>query len=186
MTVQLRPMRWWDIEPAAALERELFEDDPWSEAGFWSELAGVPDSRFYLVAEETGAPASTGAVDPGRSDLGRSLPVVVGYAGLLSVGAEADVQTVAVAARTQGTGLGRRLVEGLLEEARRRRCSQVLLEVREDNHDALRLYERLGFESIARRSSYYGPGQDAVIMRLDLNSDGAGRAGIGRSNPSTQ
>ncbi len=51
----LRPMRWWDIAAAAELERVLFTVDPWTEAGFWSELAGVPDTRYYVVAEDGGA-----------------------------------------------------------------------------------------------------------------------------------
>jgi len=165
VSIRLRPMRWWDIAQAAELERELFADDPWSEAGFWSELAGVPANRFYLVAEQ--------AEDDSVS------AEVVGYAGLLTVGAEADVQTVAVSPRLQGTGLGGRMVGGLLEEAERRRCTQILLEVREDNHAARRLYERFGFEPIARRSAYYGPGGDAVVMRLAISSDRAGRTETG-------
>ena len=36
----IRPLRWWDIPAAHALETELFPVDAWSEATFWSELAG--------------------------------------------------------------------------------------------------------------------------------------------------
>jgi [ribosomal protein S18]-alanine N-acetyltransferase len=151
--VRLRPMRWWDVEPAAAMEPELFPAAPWTAAGFWSELAGVPESRYYVVAED-----GTG---------------LVGYAGLLVVGPEADVQTVAVRADRQGSGLGRRLVEDLLDEARRRGCSQVLLEVREGNDPARHLYELLGFEQVAVRRGYYGAGQDALVMRLRLIGDEA-------------
>jgi [ribosomal protein S18]-alanine N-acetyltransferase len=160
MTAGLRPMRWWDIPEAARMERELFAQDPWSEAGFWSELAGVPATRYYVVAEESGAGAGG---DPDDA-------AVVGYAGLLTVGPEADVQTVAVRPDRQGQGLGALLTERLVEEARARGCAQVLLEVREGNSKALRLYERLGFTSIARRAGYYGPGHDAVVMRRRLRA----------------
>jgi ribosomal-protein-alanine N-acetyltransferase len=141
----LRPMRWWDIAVAAELERALFTADPWTEAGFWSELAGVPDTRYYVVAEAGGE--------------------LVGYAGLLTVAGEADVQTVAVQAGRQGTGLGRALVEDLLAEAARRGCTQVMLEVREDNAAARALYGSLGFADVGLRRGYYGPGADAVVMR---------------------
>lgn len=147
-TTALRPMRWWDVPAAVGLERELFTADPWTDAGFWSELAGVPATRYYVVAEDGDGMA--------------------GYAGLLAVGGEADVQTVAVRADRQGSGLGRTLVEDLLAEAGRRGCRQVMLEVREDNVAARRLYARLGFEEVGVRRGYYGPGADAVVMRRSV------------------
>ena len=57
MTV-LRPMRWWDIDAALAIEQELFPD-AWSVETFWSELARVPETRHYLVAEDDGAWSAT-------------------------------------------------------------------------------------------------------------------------------
>jgi len=144
--VRLRPMRWWDIADVAAIERDVFTADPWSEAGFWSELAGVPATRLYLVAEDSSG--------------------VVGYAGLVAVAHEADVQTLAVRADRQRHGVGARLLEELLAEADRRDCSQVLLEVDADNAAAQQLYTRRGFERISVRRGYYGPSRDAVVMRL--------------------
>jgi ribosomal-protein-alanine N-acetyltransferase len=41
----------------------------------------------------------------------------------------------------------------------------MLLEVRSDNDDARRLYERMGFQTIATRRRYYSDGSDALIMR---------------------
>jgi [ribosomal protein S18]-alanine N-acetyltransferase len=141
-------MRWWDIAPVAGIEGEVFATDPWSEAGFWSELAGVPETRLYLVAEDGSG--------------------IVGYAGLVAVAHEADVQTVAVRPDRQGNGLGGRLLDQLIAEARRRDCSQVLLEVEAENTTAQFLYQGRGFERISVRRSYYGPGHDAVVMRLRL------------------
>jgi ribosomal-protein-alanine N-acetyltransferase len=148
--VSLRPMRWWDIELLVPLERELFAPDPWSAEGFWSELAGVPDTRYYVVAEDAGT--------------------IVGYAGLMVSGGEGDVQTVAVRPSAQGRGVGARLLTELLDEAARRDCHAVLLEVRVDNQPAQRLYERFGFERIGVRRGYYQPGNtDAVVMRRRLS-----------------
>lgn len=150
----LRPMRWWDVEGVVAVEREVFPADPWSEAGFWSELAGVPLTRYYVVAEDDG-------------DL-------VGYGGLMTVPPEADVQTVAVRSDQQGRGLGRVLVLDLLAEAARRGCATVALEVRADNAAARHLYSSLGFAEIGSRRGYYGPGADALILRRQLSrGDGA-------------
>lgn len=144
----LRPMRWWDVEPAMEIERALFPD-PWSTETFWAELAGVPGTRHYVVAERDGR--------------------LVGYAGLFATRYEGDVQTVAVRAGEQGGGLGGLLLQALLEEAGRRGCREVLLEVRADNEPAQRLYARFGFERVGVRRGYYRPGPvDALVLRRRL------------------
>jgi ribosomal-protein-alanine N-acetyltransferase len=146
--MSLRPMRWWDLEQVVALETELFPHDPWSAEQWWGELAHVPDTRWYAVHED---------------DAG-----IDGYVGLMAVPPEGDVQTVAVAARAQGHGLGRVLLDALVDEAVRRGCTQLFLEVEEGNAPALRLYERAGFEQQGRRRDYYGPGAHALVMRRRL------------------
>lgn len=142
--MSVRPMRWWDIEPAAALEATLFPRDAWSAESFWSELAQY-DSRHYVVAERAGT--------------------LVGYAGLAAAVGEADVLTVAVDTAEQGRGVGRRLLRELLAEADRRGCGDVLLEVRGGNEPAVALYERHGFERVGVRRRYYPDGEDAIVMR---------------------
>ena len=145
---ELRQMRWWDVEEVASIETDLFPD-PWSVETFWSELAHVPESRHYVVAETGGA--------------------VVGYAGLMTGSGQADVQTLAVARDQQGSGLGARLLDALLAEARERGASTVLLEVRAENMAAQALYARAGFERIGIRRGYYRPGgTDALVLRLRL------------------
>lgn len=146
--IVVRPMRWWDIAGVHDLEAEAFPDTAWSAETFWSELAGVPETRCYFVA---------------RSD-----DRVAGYAGLMTVGSDADVQTIAVAPQFRHRGLGARLLDELLLEATRRGCSRATLEVAASSDDAQRLYRRRGFAVVGRRSGYYGPGVDALIMRLRL------------------
>jgi ribosomal-protein-alanine N-acetyltransferase len=139
-------MRWWDIDTVAAREQELFGPTAWSAEVFWSELAH-PESRWYVVALD----------DEGQ---------LLGYAGLMVSGAEADVQTVAVVGPARGRGVGSVLLEALLGQARRRGANTVLLEVRADNAAAIALYRRHGFERIAVRAGYYRPGPvDAWVMR---------------------
>jgi ribosomal-protein-alanine N-acetyltransferase len=144
MTAALTRMRWWHIDDVLPLEQDLFVDDRWTARTYWSELAQL-DTRHYLVAVEDDA--------------------VVGYAGLCDYPDEAFVQTIAVARRAQGAGLGARLLQALLDEAARRRQRRVLLEVRGDNDRAIALYERFGFRRTGVRRGYYQPsGRDAVVM----------------------
>jgi ribosomal-protein-alanine N-acetyltransferase len=65
--------------------------------------------------------------------------------------------------------VGRLLVRALVAEARRRRAGEVLLEVREDNQAARRLYACEGFTVLGVRRGYYEQGRvDAVTMRLSI------------------
>ena len=150
MTVILRPMERRDIGAVAVLEEALFGVEAWSPELLADELAADPVSRYYLVAEDEG--------------------VVTGYGGLLAqAGGQADVLTLAVAADHWGEGIGSALLDALLNEAHRRGCTEIFLEVRVDNERAQRLYRRRGFEGIGVRRGYYLPsGTDALMMRLVL------------------
>lgn len=141
-------MRWWDIEPVMVIEHELFGDESWTDTMFWSELAERA-TRMYLVEEDDGG--------------------VCAYAGLCAYAPhEAYVQTIAVAPRAQRRGIGEHLLVTMLDEAERRNCEHVDLEVRADNDAAMRLYERHGFAKIGLRRNYYQPsGTDAVVMRRE-------------------
>jgi ribosomal-protein-alanine N-acetyltransferase len=158
--IGLRPMRWWDVERLLPLERGLFGADAWSAETWWGELAhaGNGGPRWYAVAEH-------------RLGQGPRGPLL-GYVGLSVNGPEADVMTIAVAEEAQGRGLASRMLCALLEEARRREATEVLLEVRADNEAAQRLYARQGFEQIALRRGYYGDA-DGLIMRLRPLQPGA-------------
>lgn len=156
-------MRPDDVEAILPIERELFAGDPpWTVGVFRSELAGVPDTRWYVVAEEAGE--------------------IVGYAGLRVVADVADVQTLAVVPAYQRRGLGTMLLQALLDEARARGASEVLLDVRADNAVALALYTRHGFGQIGVRRGYYGNGRyDGLVLRRPLDG-GTGEAEHGRAD----
>ncbi len=163
MTGRPVPMRWWHIAPATALDAELFGRTAWSAETFWAELAR-PETHCYAVL-----------LGPERD----GDPELLGYAGLRVVDGTADVQTVAVAPAAQGRGRGAVLLDWLLEQARRRAAREVMLEVAAQNTAAQSLYRQAGFEQIALRRGYYGPGQDALIMRRALLHDHGG--GVARS-----
>ncbi|GAA4248611.1 hypothetical protein GCM10022255_029330 [Dactylosporangium darangshiense] len=91
---------------------------------------------------------------------------IVGYAGLaVSPPDEAWVQNIGVRGDAQRRGIGRRLLEALLDEAARRGARQVLLEVAVDNAPAQKLYAQYGFEAVGIRRGYYQPSNtDALVM----------------------
>ncbi len=145
----LRIMTTADLDTVLSLEVALFGPEAWSRQMLTGELSQQPTSRHYLVAE---------------SDDG-----IVGYAGLLAAGVQADVVTIAVATSRWGQGIGADLLGALLAEARRRGCTEAFLEVKADNTRAQRLYRWWGFTEIGIRRGYYQPsGADAIVMRRDL------------------
>jgi [ribosomal protein S18]-alanine N-acetyltransferase len=145
-----------DLQAVLGLEHELFGDEAWSAQMLAGELAQQPASRHFLVADDDG--------------------VVIGYAGLLTAGAEADVLTIAVTLARWGEGTGTALLDALLAEAARRGCTEVFLEVRIDNTRAQQLYRRYGFTEIGVRKGYYQPsGADALVMRRAAGADGGPR-----------
>lgn len=150
--VTLRDMTAADVPAVEVLERRLFPVDAWPLQMFFDEIAQT-DTRRYVVAEAGGE--------------------IVAYAGLMCIEPIADVQTIAVVPEFEGKGIGSAILTELIDEARRRRAEDVLLEVRADNPRAQQLYLRFGFEQIHVRPRYYRDGTDALIMRLQLKESGA-------------
>jgi len=138
-----------DADRCAELEAQLFDgDDPWPALAFERELASA--RNHYVGA--------------------RSAGMLVGYAGISRLGRtppfEYEVHTIGVDPAYQGQGIGRRLLDDLLDFAD---GGVVYLEVRTDNEAALGLYRSVGFEQIGLRKRYYRvSGADAYTMRRDV------------------
>jgi [ribosomal protein S18]-alanine N-acetyltransferase len=153
MTIELRPMTPADLDGVVELDQAVFGEEAWTRQMLMGELEQQPASRYYLVAD-----------DGGR---------IAGYAGLLGVGWQGDVLTLAVATDHWGHGIGSALLEALLAEAARRGCTEVFLEVRTDNSRAQRLYRRYDFTEVGIRRGYYQPsGADALVMRRSVTTGG--------------
>ena len=78
------------------------------------------------------------------------------------------VVSVAVIDGHRGKGIGSVLVEEAVKGVKIRECSEMYLEVRCSNNDAVRLYENLEFSITQRLKAYYRDGEDAYVMAVDL------------------
>jgi ribosomal-protein-alanine N-acetyltransferase len=85
---------------------------------------------------------------------------------------EAEILSVAIAARRRGRGLAGRLLSLHLRRLAGLGARAVFLEVDEHNVAAIRLYTRAGFHEVARRPNYYasddGQAATALVLRRDL------------------
>lgn len=83
---------------------------------------------------------------------------------------EADIYLLVVAKEYQQQGIGQKLFEQLIKEAKNKQLETIFLEVRVSNEPAYQLYRKLGFQEVGRRKNYYAnPTEDALMMKLDLN-----------------
>jgi len=147
-SVRFRPMTMPDVALVAAVERSSYPF-PWSE-GVFRDCVRV--GYLCRVVERYGE--------------------IVGY-GIMSFGAgEAHVLNICIRNDLRGLGVGRGLMDYLLDRARDEYMQDVFLEVRPSNTVAIRLYESIGFERVGLRKNYYqasGGREDALIYKLALS-----------------
>lgn len=147
--LQIRPMRDADLAMVLDIEREAYTF-PWSEGIFRDCLR----AGYCCWVVEQGE-------------------LVRAY-GIMQVGTgESHILNLCVRASGRGQGLGRALLNHLLEVAIEHRADTALLEVRPTNRAALGLYEAMGFNEVGVRRGYY-PGrngrEDALILARCLGN----------------
>ncbi|HQU49393.1 MAG TPA: ribosomal protein S18-alanine N-acetyltransferase [Casimicrobiaceae bacterium] len=148
--VAWRPLEEQDLAYVAALERGIHAV-PWTLGNFRDALAAGYCAR---VGEREGR--------------------IVVFGVLMLAPGEAQVLNLSVVSDARRQGLGRALLNQLLDVAARAGAEQCFLEVRVSNAPALALYAAEGFVPIARRDDYYpatatAPREDALVLRCDLS-----------------
>lgn len=96
----------------------------------------------------------------------------VGYGVLSVVANEAHVLNLCVRPEFRCRGLGRRMLQHLIDTSRAAGATDLFLEVRPSNLGAVRLYQAMGLVQIGVRRGYYqaeNGREDAIVMRLTLN-----------------
>jgi [ribosomal protein S18]-alanine N-acetyltransferase len=137
-----------DAAEMIRLERQSPTTTHWTEQQYVDLLAAMPESptRLALVTQEDGSSALAGFL------VARHSPP------------EWELENIVVAREVRRTGIGKKLMDTLLVQARQTNSDAVLLEVRESNTAARRLYEEFGFRETGRRRAYYtSPSENAVL-----------------------
>lgn len=79
---------------------------------------------------------------------------------------EATLDYIAVRSSFQRQGIAFSLLDYAIKKLQKIGMSAIFLEVRQDNHAAIRLYEKCGFAVIQTRLNYYHhPTQNALVMK---------------------
>jgi len=144
----LRVFRADDVEAVAHLHKQCFPNG-WSADDF---------RRLSQAAAYTGLTAWVGET-------------LVGFLVVSIAADEAEIVTLGVVKRKRRRGIAAALLTRLFRDLCGRQVAALLLEVKEDNEAACKLYEASGFAAVANRPGYYAATdgrKNAVVMRRVL------------------
>ena len=142
MEVEVRNLNFNDLDAVAEIEKICFSL-PWSKEAITKEL--LNKLAYYQCATVNNA--------------------VVGYMGMWKICDEGHITNVAVLPEYRKKGIASMLISKMIDVCKCSEIYNVTLEARESNIEAIKLYEKFGFESAGKRPNYYQrPNESAIIM----------------------
>lgn len=140
---QMMPLDQEHIEDVLVIENLSFSI-PWSREAFIQEILYNQLARYLIV------------LDGNRA---------IAYGGMWLILDEAHITNIAVHPDYRGKGIGKKLMQGLIDLTQGEGIMQVSLEVRKSNVVAIHLYESFGFQvEGVRKEFYFDNHEDALIM----------------------
>lgn len=137
-----RRMKESDLSQVIEIEQAAFTA-PWSYKSLLSSLQN--QDNIYLAAEEN--------------------EEIAGYLGVWCIAGEGVINNIAVKEGWRSKGIGYGLLIHMFQEGVNKSIEVFTLEVRESNEQAIRLYEKAGFQTAGRRKNFYQkPAEDGIIM----------------------
>ncbi|WP_413700140.1 ribosomal protein S18-alanine N-acetyltransferase [Psychromonas sp. KJ10-10] len=141
--LNIQPMGLADINAVTQIEAKS-HTHPWSEKVFLSNFGKRYFNHLIMLNDE-----------------------VIGYFVASSVAGEVTLMNIAISPEYQGQGIGRVLLQYLLDYSRENNEQEIWLEVRASNQNAIHLYQGLGFVEVDIRKDYYPSEtgrEDALVM----------------------
>ena len=143
--LQLQDVTFADVHLCAALDSLCFDAHCFSAEMIASLISSPQVFGFKLI--EDGTP--------------------VGYSLISYVGEEGEILTIGIHPEKQGQGLGRVLLQAMLEKAYNKGVENIYLEVRESNVAAQNLYASFGGVQVGLRKNYYeNPKENAKVLHI--------------------
>lgn len=123
-------------------------DDFWNKDILKQEL--LNDEHVYLVAKDSVSNE------------------VLGFAGVQCILDEAELMNIVVKKNKRGLGIGKVLMEKIINICRENNMKLLKLEVSEKNLVAINLYKSFNFKQVGVRDKYYNNCDAAILMDLKL------------------
>lgn len=121
--------------------KDVYDIAPWSKEQILADI-NRPEADYFFAYDDK---------------------EIVGFLSIQHLVGEIELTNLAVKKAYQGQGLGSQLLEMLTRDE-----LPIFLEVRASNQTAQALYQKFGFQIVAKRRDYYhNPKEDAILMKRE-------------------
>ena len=135
------------VDQIIEVEKECFST-PWSKQSFLQEIENNNLARYFVALDKN---------------------EVIGYIGMWSIVGEGHITNIAIKSSHRKMGAGAKLMDEIINYSLINNIISLTLEVRENNHKAIALYKKFGFNTLGVRKDYYAkPKENALIMWKNL------------------
>ncbi len=142
-----------DAEELAKLDALCFKT-AWSTESFDGELDPAKNSVYRVAVNSQGS--------------------IIGFAGVMCIFDEGEVNRVAVSPLYRGRRIAVKLMDDIIKAAEEKGVRKMFLEVREANRTAIALYKENGFRVTGKRENYYREtGENALMMKRESKESGS-------------
>ncbi|MGO9863502.1 MAG: ribosomal protein S18-alanine N-acetyltransferase [Terriglobales bacterium] len=168
MLFAIRAATLADLPAILAIERQT------SSAAHWThdEYEKLVKTGVVILAENVAEHVAEQVPEHAAQSVATRPPAkLCGFVCAQAVVADWGLENIVVATEFLRQGIADQLMRALIREAQTLDASRILLEVRESNLAARRLYEKHGFRESGRRRNYYNnPPEDAILYALGCES----------------
>ncbi len=145
--LKIRKMKIDDLEKVLEIEKKSFPN-PWSKNAFLYEIESDVSYPWIIELDDR----------------------IVGYSIHWLILDEAHLSNIAIDPIFRRRGIGKFLLEKVIESVKKMGAKFLTLEVRVSNTNAITLYTKMNFKVVGIRKNYYtNPVEDAFIMMKNLN-----------------
>ena len=138
-----------DLEQVVSLAKAV-DLNGWDESDFENELVNSVSLLFVAVSD-------------GK---------ITGYVFVRLITPIVEIISIAVLPEERRRGIGKGLLQKVIQKTAEAEFTECWLEVREPNLSAINFYLSMGFEIVGRRRNYYSnPLADAILMTLVYSKD---------------
>lgn len=124
-------------------------DDFWSKEALEQEL--LNENRIYILAKN------------------ENTNEILGFAGISIIFNEAELMNIVVKKNKRKHGIGKALLEKIINICIENNIEVIKLEVNENNISAKNLYKSCGFIQTGKRERYYNNKDAAILFDLKIN-----------------
>ena len=136
-----------DIEKIVSIEADC-HISPWSKTNFLDSISA--GNLFQVLKNDE---------------------LITGYYIASFASDECELLNITVSKHLHRQGFGKTMISHLIKKCIERKTSNLFLEVRRSNKNAILLYEKKGFNEVGIRPNYYKTSdgnEDAILMALSL------------------